>query len=79
MMFILITWIIRFVISIIAGFASKSMYDSKRPDSEYYSGKRFIIYHSSNFFLIWLIPVFGWIFILYLKYRHKNRNIFFNE
>jgi hypothetical protein len=76
---ILVVYIFRILISIISGFMTKSLYHSISPQSDYYIGKRPILYHKPKYFIIWCIPFYGWIWYIIFYNIKKTKNIFFNE
>lgn len=80
MTLIVIVYIIRLVASIIVGFYQADMYDSKYPDSRYYIENKSMIYLKRRNFLIWMIPLFGWIWLLIYQIKQGLKDLkFFNE
>jgi heme/copper-type cytochrome/quinol oxidase subunit 2 len=80
MILFVIVYIIRLVTSIICGFLQADKYDTDNKDSRWYKGNKSMIYLKRKNFLIWMIPIFGWIWLLIYQIRISLKDLkFFNE
>lgn len=80
MILFVIIYIIRIIISIVAGFIQADKYDREDKGSQWYKGNKSIIYHKKSYFLEWMTPLFGWIWLLYFQFnKAKPFKGFFNE
>lgn len=73
-------YITRLIISIFIGFLQASNYDSDRENSDWYKGNKSMIYLKRKNFLIWMIPIYGWVWLLVYQIKTGLKVInFFNE
>jgi hypothetical protein len=80
MVLVIAIWIIRLILSIVIGFYQADMYDIQEQGYEYYKGNKTIIYINKKFFLIWMIPFLGWLWLLIYQTRKFIKEVeFFNE
>jgi hypothetical protein len=55
------------------------IYDNTDEYSNFYQGNKSLIYHTPKNFLIWMIPIIGWIISIYKELKTKDKFLFFNK
>lgn len=77
MLLIIIIYLLRLIASIVIGFMQADLYTSTNTSSGFHPSKKSLLYQKKRNFLIWCIPIYGWIWCLYIN-MFKDKK-FFNE